>query len=176
MVSLHGSPTFAFGVMLARARRITLALWVLTTFDSWVRRRLLKQIVKKWVFRGTDGVLVPGPDASAYAVALGTPADRFTSSRRLWTSNSLRKAQRKRVQIGGGREAAWASRAWSLSMSAGCGTERAWPIYSPPSTNSNESTRKMSVFSWLAMELTKQNCRRLCKPGVFVMSCSRDLR
>ncbi|MDN3311627.1 glycosyltransferase [Microbacterium oryzae] len=54
-----------------RATGRHLALYALMTWDSWVRRRWHKEILKRVFFRGASSVLTPGPDSDAYVESYG---------------------------------------------------------------------------------------------------------
>ncbi len=71
LVSLYDHPSYLLAQMVSRAGRTRTALWVEATFDRWVRRRPWREAVKRWLFPAVDGILVPGPDAWAFACRYG---------------------------------------------------------------------------------------------------------
>lgn len=77
LICLHGGPSFVVGHVLAKLRGVIAAVWVLTTFDSWVERYWWKEAVKRLIFRNVDAVLVPGKDAAHFASKYGCGPDKL---------------------------------------------------------------------------------------------------
>lgn len=71
LICLHGDPAFVIGHVMAKLRRVAVAIRVLATFDSWVRRYWWKEALKRLIFRSVDAVLVPGRDAAMFAAKYG---------------------------------------------------------------------------------------------------------
>jgi glycosyltransferase involved in cell wall biosynthesis len=77
LVSLYAEPCFALGSMLARRRGARTAYWVESTFDSWVRRRRWKNVLKSQLFARTDAILTTGDDGRAFATRCGADPTRI---------------------------------------------------------------------------------------------------
>ena len=81
LVSLYASPAFLTGLFLAWQRGWRTALWVEVTFDSWIRRRRWKEVLKRVVFRRVDAVITAGQDGRAFALRYGVSAERVHIAR-----------------------------------------------------------------------------------------------
>lgn len=77
LISLYSEPSFIFGWMIAKAKRIKTGLRVLKTFDTWVHRRWWKELFKRLLFRGADAIETPGEDGKAYALRYGAIEQRI---------------------------------------------------------------------------------------------------
>ncbi len=75
LVSLYATPSFLAGLRLAWWRGWRTALWVETTFDSWVRRSPWKEALKRVVFSRVDGIITAGLDGREFALRYGARAD-----------------------------------------------------------------------------------------------------
>lgn len=71
LVSLYATPSFLAGLRLAWWRGWRTALWVEVTFDSWVRRRVWKEALKRAVFGRVDGIITAGQDGRAFSMRYG---------------------------------------------------------------------------------------------------------
>lgn len=76
-VSLYAAPTFLLGSALASARGARTVFWVEVTFDSWVRRRRWKEVLKSAAFRNVDAIFTAGRDGRDFALRYGAPSDRI---------------------------------------------------------------------------------------------------
>jgi glycosyltransferase involved in cell wall biosynthesis len=76
-VSLHSQPDFLAGWMLARQRRVRTAFWVLPTYDSWVRRRKWKEMLKGQIFSRADAILTSGDDGRRFVKRYGAQDERI---------------------------------------------------------------------------------------------------
>jgi glycosyltransferase involved in cell wall biosynthesis len=76
-VSLHSQPDFLAGWMLARQRRVRTAFWVLPTYDSWVRRRKWKEMLKGQIFSRADAILTSGDDGRRFVKRYGAQDARI---------------------------------------------------------------------------------------------------
>jgi glycosyltransferase involved in cell wall biosynthesis len=76
LVSLYEDPSFLIGSSIARRRGIRTALWCEVTFDTWVRRRKWKELLKRQVFRRADATIGSGQQGRAYAMRYGVPPER----------------------------------------------------------------------------------------------------
>lgn len=81
LVSLYSTPSFLAGLRLAWWRGWRTALWVEVTFDSWNRRRVWKEALKRAVFGRVDGIITAGQDGRAFAMRYGVPPDRIHVAR-----------------------------------------------------------------------------------------------
>jgi len=81
LVSLYATPSFLAGLRLAWSRGWRTALWVEVTFDSWVRRRVWKEALKRAVFGRVDGIITAGQDGRAFSMRYGVPPDRIHVAR-----------------------------------------------------------------------------------------------
>ena len=61
LVTLHGTPAFAAGILTAKSLGIKVVLRVLKTFETWNKRARAKELTKNALFRLVDGFHVPGP-------------------------------------------------------------------------------------------------------------------
>lgn len=77
LVCPHGEPSFVLGWSAARLRGVRTAFWVVRTFDSWVPRVAYKEALKRRMLPRADAILVPGPDAEAFARSYGASSDRI---------------------------------------------------------------------------------------------------
>lgn len=77
LVSPHGEPSFVAGWSAARLRGVRTAFWVVRTFDSWTPRVAYKEALKRRMLPRADAILVPGPDAEAFARSYGASPDRI---------------------------------------------------------------------------------------------------
>ena len=71
IVGLHADPAVLASFPLFRLRGVRTAFWMMTTYDSWVRRRGWKEAVKKSAFSSVDGILTTGRDGRASALRYG---------------------------------------------------------------------------------------------------------
>jgi glycosyltransferase involved in cell wall biosynthesis len=76
-VSLYAAPGFLLGSALAAKRGSHTALWTEVTFDSWVKRRRWKELLKSAVFRRADAIFTAGNDGREFARRYGAPPDRI---------------------------------------------------------------------------------------------------
>jgi glycosyltransferase involved in cell wall biosynthesis len=106
LVSLYSAPAFAMGSTLLRRRGARTALWVLPTFDTWVRRRWWKEQAKRRLFRAADAVLTTGRDGRAFVARYGAdPATVHTiphfADHELFAAGAARFApERQRTRTG----------------------------------------------------------------------------
>jgi glycosyltransferase involved in cell wall biosynthesis len=77
LVSLYSDPSFLLGWALAALGGVATAFWLETTFDSWVPRHPLKELIKRRVLPSVDGILTVGDDGRRQAERYGVPADRI---------------------------------------------------------------------------------------------------
>lgn len=77
LVGPYAGLSYAMGWLLARTLRIKTAFRVLTTFDTWVRRRWFKERLKRFMFSRVDAVETPGADGAAYAQHYGVPSGKI---------------------------------------------------------------------------------------------------
>ena len=77
LVSPHGEPSFVLGWTAARLRGVRTAFWVVRTFDSWTPRVAYKEALKRRLLPRADAILVPGPDAEAFARSYGASGARI---------------------------------------------------------------------------------------------------
>lgn len=77
LVSPHGEPSFVLGWAVARLRGVQTAFWVVRTFDSWTPRIAYKEALKRRILPRADAILVPGPDAEAFACSYGVSTSRI---------------------------------------------------------------------------------------------------
>jgi glycosyltransferase involved in cell wall biosynthesis len=75
IVGLHADPAVLATYPLFRRRGVRTAFWVTTTYDSWVKRRAWKEAIKRFAFKGVDGVLTTGSDGRSFAVRYGAHPD-----------------------------------------------------------------------------------------------------
>lgn len=68
IVGLHVEPAFLAMQPLLRLRGVRTAFWATATYDSWVRRRLWKEAVKRFFFSRVDAVLTTGADGREFAL------------------------------------------------------------------------------------------------------------
>jgi glycosyltransferase involved in cell wall biosynthesis len=103
LVSLYSTPSFLIGLRIAWSRGWRTALWVEVTFDSWVRRRRWKEVVKTRVFRRADGIITAGRDGRAFALRYGAAPQRIHIVRHVVDSvgfaEEVTKARFERDQI-----------------------------------------------------------------------------
>lgn len=76
IVSLYAQPSFLLGSTIARWRGVRTAFWAEVTFESWVRRRLWKEMLKRIAFSRVDAVFGGGEEGRSFAMRYGTPAER----------------------------------------------------------------------------------------------------
>jgi glycosyltransferase involved in cell wall biosynthesis len=76
-VSLYASPVFLLGSALAAARRARTAFWVEMTFDSWVKRRRWKEMLKSIALPRADAILTAGRDGRDFALRYGASPERI---------------------------------------------------------------------------------------------------
>jgi glycosyltransferase involved in cell wall biosynthesis len=77
LVGLHAEPTFFMSQELARRRGVRTIIWLTVTFDSWVRRRRWKEVVKRTMFPRVDAVFTTGGDGAAVARQYGVQNERI---------------------------------------------------------------------------------------------------
>lgn len=77
IVSLYAEPVFVFGWCVAKLRGIKTGFRVLMTHDSWVRRGLLKNSLKRVMFGLADAIETPGDDGRNFAIRCGARDDRI---------------------------------------------------------------------------------------------------
>ncbi len=77
LVSLYAAPSFLAGWVLAKLRGTKTGFWVEVTFDRWVVRRPIKELVKRWLFPNIDAVVTVGADGKQFAERYGAPAERI---------------------------------------------------------------------------------------------------
>jgi glycosyltransferase involved in cell wall biosynthesis len=77
VVSLYAEPPYLAGLAGAALTSVRTALWVEVTFDSWVRRTKLKEVLKRAAFRQADAILTVGQDGRAYARRYGVEDARI---------------------------------------------------------------------------------------------------
>jgi glycosyltransferase involved in cell wall biosynthesis len=71
LVSLYSEPSYLLGWSIAKLRGIKTGFRVVATFDSWVRRSILKESLKKWIFPKVDFIVTEGIDGKAFAQHYG---------------------------------------------------------------------------------------------------------
>lgn len=81
LVSLYATPSFLAGLRVAWWRGWRTALWVEVTFDSWVRRRVWKEAMKRAIFGRVDGIITAGRDGRAFAMRYGVAPERIHVAR-----------------------------------------------------------------------------------------------
>lgn len=74
LISLYAEPAFLVGWAVAKIRGVRTAFWCQVTWDSWVRRRVWKEAIKRFVFRKVDATLGSGEESRAFAMRYGTPS------------------------------------------------------------------------------------------------------
>lgn len=77
LVSLYAEPSFILGWAIAKLRRVRTGFRVLATFDSWVRRTILKEAFKNWLFPRVDFIETVGRDGRDFAKRYGAHNDRI---------------------------------------------------------------------------------------------------
>lgn len=76
LVTLYESPVYLLGGLMMRLRGARLVFWVVKSFESWVTRRPLRELVKRIILSHTDGVFTAGADGMSYAGRYGAPPER----------------------------------------------------------------------------------------------------
>jgi glycosyltransferase involved in cell wall biosynthesis len=71
LVCLHAEPAFLLGWALARTRGTRTVVWVLPTYDAWVRRRAWKESLKERIFPHIDAIITTGRDGRDFALRYG---------------------------------------------------------------------------------------------------------
>jgi len=77
LISLYDSPSFVLGSLAARASGCRTAFRFLPTYDTWIKRTVLKEAFKHVLFRAVDGVKVPGPCGAARVSRYGVKERRI---------------------------------------------------------------------------------------------------
>ncbi len=77
IVGFYAGPVYIVGLILARMRGSSVALWCLLTFETWNARQPWKERLKHLLFAWADGVFTIGPDSSEYALSYGTSRDHI---------------------------------------------------------------------------------------------------
>lgn len=77
LVSLYAEPSFLAGWGLAMLRGVKTAFWVEVTFDRWVVRTHIRELLKRWLFPKVDAIVTVGPDGRQFAERYGASAERI---------------------------------------------------------------------------------------------------
>jgi glycosyltransferase involved in cell wall biosynthesis len=77
LISLYAEPSYIVGWGLAKLRGVKTGFRVLMTYDRWVPRHPVKDLVKRFLFRHVDAIETPGRDGRRFAMKYGAPADRL---------------------------------------------------------------------------------------------------
>lgn len=77
MVSLYESSSFVAGWWVAHVGGVRTAFWTEVTFDAWVRRRLWKELLKRYLFRRVDAIITVGEDGRRFALRYGAEPNRI---------------------------------------------------------------------------------------------------
>jgi len=77
LVSLYARPSFITGWVIARLKGVKTGFWVEVTFDSWVKRTALKELIKKWLFSRVDGIITVGDDGKKFSERYGASSDNI---------------------------------------------------------------------------------------------------
>lgn len=77
LISLYAKPSFLFGWVISRIRRVRTGFWVEVTFDRWVRRTAFKETIKKIIFPRVDFIVTVGKDGQNFAQHYGVPLQRI---------------------------------------------------------------------------------------------------
>lgn len=81
LVSLYSEPSYLFGWSIAKLRGIVAGFRVVATFDSWVRRSILKESLKRWIFPKVDFIVTEGKDGKTFAQRYGAVDERIFFAR-----------------------------------------------------------------------------------------------
>ena len=77
LVSLYAEPVFIAGWLLAKLRGAETGFWVEVTFDRWIKRRVYKTWIRRWLFRRVDAIVTVGEDGRRFAERAGATAGKI---------------------------------------------------------------------------------------------------
>lgn len=76
IVSLYAEPIFVVGWVIAKIRKVRTAFWCQVTFDSWVQRKVWKNIIKRFMFSRVDAIFGSGEESRQFAIKYGAQPSR----------------------------------------------------------------------------------------------------
>lgn len=77
VISPYGTPSFILGAATARLRGARTAFWLVHTFDSWLPRKRVREMIKRVVLPRADAILTTGADGRAFALHYGVNPERL---------------------------------------------------------------------------------------------------
>lgn len=103
LVSLYAEPSFLFGWIIARLRKVKTVFRVLVTHDRWVRRHWFKEALKRFLFRRVSGIETPGNDGRDFAIRYGADPKKIFFATHTVDSGFMRRATKfqpeERIQL-----------------------------------------------------------------------------
>ena len=77
IVMLHAEPIFILGWVICKFRGIKTGFRVLLTYDRWVKRNWMKDIIKRYMFSRVDLIETHGEDGKSFAMRYGVPSNKI---------------------------------------------------------------------------------------------------